>query len=62
MTEYETFHRTMDAILRADPKAVKDAVDAEIKAATAERKAKGQRKRGRKPNASASGRAPDDPA
>jgi hypothetical protein len=61
-SEYEDFNRTMDAVLRADPKRVKDAVDAEIKASTAEREAKGQRKRGRKTNASASGRAPDDPA
>jgi len=61
-SEYEQFNRTMGAILRADPKAVKDAVNAEIKASMAEREAKGQRKRGRKPNASASGRVPDDPA
>jgi hypothetical protein len=39
----------MGTILRADPKAVKAAVDAEIRAHTAERKAKGERKRGRKP-------------
>jgi len=60
--EYEEFNRTMDAVLRANPKAVKDAVDAEIKASTAEREAKGQRKRGRKPNSSASGPGPDDRA
>jgi hypothetical protein len=52
--EYEAFNRTMDAILRADPSVVKAAVDAEIKASTAEREAKGQRRRGRKPKASAS--------
>jgi hypothetical protein len=62
MNDYDLFNKTMSVILRADPKAVKAAVDAEIKAATAERKAKGQRKRGRKPTASASGHGPDDPA
>jgi hypothetical protein len=41
----------MGTILKADPKAVKAAVDAEIQAHTAERKAKGERKRGRKPKA-----------
>jgi hypothetical protein len=58
--EYEQFNRTMDAILRADPAAVKAAVDAEIKESTAEREAKGQKKRGRKPNASALGHASTD--
>jgi len=47
--EFQEFHRTMGAILRADPKAVKAAVDAEIVAHASERKAKGERKRGRKP-------------
>jgi hypothetical protein len=48
MTEKEQFDTTMAAILRADPKAVKAAVDAEIRANTAERKARGEQKRGRK--------------
>lgn len=50
-TEFAKFDKAMSAILRADPKAVKAAVDAEIDAHTAERKAKGERKRGRKPKA-----------
>ena len=47
--EFQEFDKAMGAILRADPKAVKAAVDAEIDEHTAERKAKGERKRGRKP-------------
>jgi hypothetical protein len=50
-TEFNNFNAAMGAILKADPKAVKAAVDAEIQAHTAERKAKGERKRGRKPKA-----------
>jgi hypothetical protein len=49
--EFNTFNIAMGTILKADPKAVKAAVDAEIQAHTAERKAKGERKRGRKPKA-----------
>ncbi len=49
--EYSTFNAAMGEILRADPAAVKAAVDAEIQEHTAEREAKGERKRGRKPNA-----------
>jgi hypothetical protein len=57
MSEYKRFNDAMSNILRADPKPVKAAVDAEIQEHTAERKAKGERKRGRKPKAtSASGR------
>ena len=56
--ERELFDEAMAAILRADPKAVKAAVDAEILANTADRKARGEHKRGRKPRiTSASGRA-----
>jgi hypothetical protein len=47
--EFDNFNSAMDAILRADPKAVKEAVDTEIKAHTAEREARGKHKRGRKP-------------
>lgn len=43
------FNEAMASILRADPKVVKAEVDAEIQAKTAERKARGERKRGRKP-------------
>jgi len=58
--EFEQFNNAMRTILRADPKVVKNAVDSEIQANTAEREAKGERKRGRKPKmaiSSASGRA-----
>lgn len=47
-SELERFNNAMDTILRADPKAVKKAVDAEIKTHTAEREARGERKRGKK--------------
>ena len=47
--EMEIFNEAMSAILRANPKAVKAAVDAEIHAHTAAREARGERKRGRKP-------------
>jgi hypothetical protein len=47
--EYRTFDKAMSTILRADPNAVKSAVDAEIQANTAEREARGEHKRGRKP-------------
>jgi hypothetical protein len=56
--EHKAFDNAMNSILRADSKAVKTAVDAEIQTHTAEREAKGERKRGRKPKAtSASDRA-----
>jgi hypothetical protein len=48
-TEFEKFDKTMDAILRADPKAVKAAMEAEFEASKRERQARGERKRGRKP-------------
>lgn len=46
--ESDSFNSAMDAILRADPKAVKATVDAEIQLHTAERTARGEHKRGRK--------------
>ena len=49
--EYRAFNAAMDTILRADPAKVKAAVDAEIAVNTAEREARGERKRGRKPGA-----------
>lgn len=55
--EYEAFDDAMSRILRADPAKVKAQVDAGIREHSAERKAKGEHKRGRKPKASASGRA-----
>lgn len=39
----------MDTILKADPAKVKAEMDAEIQASKAEREARGERKRGRKP-------------
>lgn len=57
-TQFDQFNAAMDNILRADPKAVKIAVDAEIQVNTAERKARGEHRRGRKPKiTSVSGRA-----
>lgn len=57
-TEYAAFNSAMDNILRADPAKVKAAVDAEIQLNTAEREARGEHKRGRKPKtASVSRRA-----
>jgi hypothetical protein len=51
-SEYDQFNAAIDTILRADPKVVKSSIDAEIRATTAERKARGERKRGRKPKSS----------
>lgn len=48
-SEFIAFNTAMSMILRADPKAVKAAVDAEIQEHTAEREARGEHKRGRKP-------------
>jgi hypothetical protein len=47
--QLQKFDQAMKTILQANPKTVKAAVDAEIQVNTAERKAKGERKRGRKP-------------
>jgi hypothetical protein len=47
--EKDTFDEALKSILRADPKAVKSALDAEIQANTTEREARGELKRGRKP-------------
>ncbi len=41
MTDREKFNAAMDTILRADPKAVKAAMEAEKKANAEKRKAKG---------------------
>jgi hypothetical protein len=48
MNDYANFNNAINAILRADPAQVKEAVDAEIQANTVAREAKGERKRGRK--------------
>lgn len=58
--EYQSFNSAMKTILRADPTAVKEAMEREKQANAAEREAKGERKRGRKPKSiSASARASD---
>lgn len=49
MTELDRFAAAMHTILRADPAKVKAEMDAETKANREARKAKGERKRGRKP-------------
>lgn len=46
--EFDNFNSAMQTILRADPKAVKEAMEKESQAQAAERKARGERKRGRK--------------
>ena len=48
-SEFENFNTAMDAILRADPKAVKASIDAESQAHAEERIQRGENKRGRKP-------------
>ena len=40
MGDYDNFNKAMDAILRADPKAVKEAMEAEKQANAERRKAK----------------------
>lgn len=50
--EYQTFNKAMKTILRADPTAVKEAMERERRANAAVREAKGERKRGRKPKSS----------
>ncbi len=46
--EFHQFNDAMATILRADPATVKANVDAKVQANTAERAARGERKRGRK--------------
>jgi hypothetical protein len=46
--EYEKFSTAMDTILKANPKAVKAAMEAEARIHAEERAAKGERKRGKK--------------
>lgn len=47
-TEFAKFNAAMDTILRAEPAKVKAEVNEEIEASRAQRKAKGELKRGRK--------------
>lgn len=46
--EFQNFDQTMTTILRADPKAVKEAMEREKQAQEQERAAKGEHRRGRK--------------
>ena len=46
--EFDAFNEAMTTILRADPKAVKEAMEREKQENAAMREAKGERKRGRK--------------
>lgn len=56
--ERKAFDAAMEKILRADPKAVKEAMEREKHENAEMREAKGERKRGRKPKStSASSRA-----
>lgn len=50
-TEFDAFNEAMTTILLADPKAVKEAMEREKRENAELRKAKGERKRGRKPKA-----------
>lgn len=52
--EFTAFERAIGTILRADPKAVKAAMEAELEASKREREARGERKRGRKPKSTSS--------
>jgi hypothetical protein len=45
--EFDSFNSAMDTILRTDPKAVKEAMEAEIEATKRERQARGELKRGK---------------
>jgi hypothetical protein len=47
--EFQQFNAAMDTILKADPARVKAEVDADIQASKAERDARGEHKRGRRP-------------
>jgi hypothetical protein len=56
--EYENFSRAMNTILRADPKAVKAAMEADKQERKLEADRTGKRGRGRPPKNVASSRAP----
>jgi predicted ArsR family transcriptional regulator len=52
--EYSAFNKAMGTILRADPKAVKEAMEADKRERTLEAERTGKRGRGRPPKSSAS--------
>jgi hypothetical protein len=47
-SQFDIFNAAMDTILHANPKAVKEAMEAEHKANAKSREEKGERKRGRR--------------
>lgn len=55
--EYDTFTDAINAVLKADPKAVKDAMEAEKRERAREAERTGKRGRGRPPKHSSSDRA-----
>jgi predicted ArsR family transcriptional regulator len=55
--EYQSFTKAMGTILKADPEAVKAAMDAEKRERQLEAQRTGKRGRGRPPKSSASSRA-----
>jgi hypothetical protein len=59
-TEYQTFSKAMDTILKADPQAVKAAMEAEKREREIQQSITGKRGRGRPPKSSASSRASSD--
>jgi AT hook motif len=58
--EYQAFSRSMDTILKANPEAVKAAMDAEKRERAMEAERTGKRGRGRPPKSSSSDRAPSE--
>jgi hypothetical protein len=58
--EYQTFTKAMGTILKADPDAVKAAMEADKRNRELEAQRTGKRGRGRPPKSSASSRAPSE--
>jgi predicted ArsR family transcriptional regulator len=59
-SEYKTFSNAMNTILKADPEAVKAAMEAEKRERALEAERTGKRGRGRPPKSSASSRVPSE--
>jgi predicted ArsR family transcriptional regulator len=58
--EYQSFTKAMGTILKADPEAVKAAMEAEKRERQLEAQRTGKRGRGRPPKSSASSRVPSE--
>jgi predicted ArsR family transcriptional regulator len=58
--EYQTFSKAIGTILKADPEAVKAAMEAEKRERAMEAERTGKRGRGRPPKSSSSGHAPSE--